>query len=59
MKRNESNQLKIWSWTQRVIALALVIAFINTSVGSARAMTSKESNSNRPTIVLVLSLIHI
>ena len=53
MKRNESNQLKIWPWTQRVIALALVIALINISVGSAHAMTSKESNSNKPTIVLV------
>src|SRR5687768_17239047 len=53
MKRNESNQSKIWSWTQIVIAFALAIAFIMTSVGSARAMTSKKRNSNKPTIVLV------
>src|ERR1700752_1982816 len=54
MKQNKSNLLKIRSWTQYIIALVLVIAFISTSVGSARAMTSKESNSkNRPTIILV------
>lgn len=53
MKQNESNLQKIWPWTQRIITLALAIAFVITSVGSARAMTSKESNSNRPTIVLV------
>lgn len=53
MKQNESNLQKIWPWTQRIITLALAIAFVITSVGSARAMTSKESNSNKPTIVLV------
>ena len=53
MKQNESNLQKFWPWTQRIITLALAIAFVITSVGSARAMTSKESNSNKPTIVLV------
>jgi len=53
MKQNESNLFKIWSWTPCVIASVLVIAFLITSVGSAGALTSKESNSNKPTIVLV------
>jgi pimeloyl-ACP methyl ester carboxylesterase len=53
MKQNESNLFKIWSWTQCVIASVLVIAFLITSVGSAGALTSIESNSNKPTIVLV------
>jgi pimeloyl-ACP methyl ester carboxylesterase len=53
MKQNEWNLQKIWPWTQRIITLALAIAFVIISVGSARAMTSKESNSNKPTIVLV------
>lgn len=53
MKQNETNLQKTWPWTQRIITLALAIAFVITSVRSVRAMTSKESNSNKPTIVLV------
>jgi pimeloyl-ACP methyl ester carboxylesterase len=53
MKHNKSNELKIWLWIQRTIAIAVAIVFVVTSVGGVNAMAPNDSNSDRPTIVLV------
>ena len=47
MKQNKSNGTKIWHAMQIAITLAVALAFIITSAGSARA------DSNKPNIVLV------
>ena len=47
MKQNKSNGTKIWHAMQIAITLAVSLAFIITSAGSARA------DSNKPNIVLV------
>ena len=47
MKQTQSNKMKIWHAMQIAITLAIALAFIVTSTGSARA------DSNKPSIVLV------
>ena len=47
MKQTQSNKMKIWYAMQIAITLAVALAFIITSAGSARA------DSNKPSIVLV------
>jgi pimeloyl-ACP methyl ester carboxylesterase len=53
MKQNQSNGLKTWPPIVRATTLLLAFAFIVGSVGGVNAMTSKDTDSNKPTIVLV------
>lgn len=53
MKHIKSNEKKIWLSIQRTLALILAIVLVFGSIGTTRALASKSSNSNKPTIVLV------